>query len=268
MVSPLPQDLANAARDRARQTVRAGGFVATTAAMLPLYLSHRAKVPDDEKDLVRELWVRRWARALLGLFAIDILIAGEVKPPTRKGERGRLIVSNHRSAIDIGVILATFGGTMVSRADIATWPVIGAAARSVGTVFVDRSDARSGASTIRAIQKNLEEGQTIALFPEGTTFEGDLVRPFHGGAFIAAARAGAEVLPVGLAYPAGSGAAYVNETFLAHLGRMAKSSRTRMGLAVGRPIVPKRGVRAGELVERAHAEVTRLVAEARHLSGP
>ena len=253
---------------RARQAYRASGFLATTAAMLPLYLSHHRRVPEEQKDLVRDLWVRRWARSLLGLFSISVVVRGSVPPPTRRGERGRLIVTNHRSAIDIGVILATFGGTMVSRADLATWPVVGAAARSVGTVFVDRASAKSGAATIRTIQKHLEDGQTIAIFPEGTTFGGDDVRPFHGGAFIAAARAGAEVLPVGLAYPASSGAAFLDETFLAHLGRMARSGATRMGLAVGQPIVPKKGMRAGELSERAHADVSRLVREARSISGP
>lgn len=261
-------NVAEAARERARQAYRAGGFLTLTAAMLPVYLSHLHRTPDPDKEVVRDLWVRRWARALLGLFAIDVAIQGTVPPPTRKGDRGRLLVSNHRSAIDIGVVLATFGGTMVSRGDIASWPVVGAAARSVGTVFVDRGDAKSGAATIRLIQKHLEDGQTIAIFPEGTTFEGDEVRPFHGGAFIAAVRAGAEVLPVGLAYPSGSGAAFLNETFVAHLGRMAKSTTTRMGVAVGAPIVAEKGARAGELSERTHAEVVRLVLEARKLAGP
>lgn len=251
---------------RVRQAYRAGGFLTATATMLPLYLAHLRRVPEDEKEIVRDLWVRRWARSLLALFAVEVVLKGSVPPPTRRGERGRLIVANHRSAIDIGVILATFGGTMVSRADVATWPVVGAAARSVGTVFVDRSNAKSGAATIRTIQKHLEEGHTIALFPEGTTFQGDEVRPFHGGAFIAAARAGAEVLPVGLAYPAASGAAYIHESFVAHLGRMAKTRGTRMGLAVGPPILA-RGVRGAELTDRAHAEVTRLVHEARALVG-
>jgi lyso-ornithine lipid O-acyltransferase len=259
--------IVSAGRDRVRQAVRTGGFVATTAAMLPLFITHQRRVPDAEKDLIRDLWVRRWARALLGLFGIDVVIAGSVPPPTKTGDRGRLIVSNHRSAIDIGVILATFGGTMVSRADIATWPIVGAAARSVGTVFVDRSSAKSGAATIRSIQKQLEGGQTIALFPEGTTFEGDEVRRFYGGAFIAAARAGADVLPVGLAYPRSSGAAFVDEPFVTHLGRMAKSASTRMGLAVGSPIHAK-GLRANTLTEQAHAAVTQLVANARKLAGP
>jgi 1-acyl-sn-glycerol-3-phosphate acyltransferase len=254
------------AKQRVRQAYRASGFVATTATLLPLFLSHQRRASESDRDLVRDLWVRRWARSLLGLFSVDVIVRGAVPPMTRQGERGRLIVANHRSAIDIGVMLATFGGTMVSRADIATWPVVGLAARSVGTVFVDRTSAKSGAATIRLIQQRLEAGQTIALFPEGTTFAGDEVRAFHGGAFIAAARAKAEVLPVGLAYPSGSGAAFVDETFLAHLGRMAKSDATRMVLAVGPPILAS-GIRAGELCDRAHAEVSRLVLEARQICG-
>jgi 1-acyl-sn-glycerol-3-phosphate acyltransferase len=254
-------------RDHVRQVLRASGFVATTAAMLPLFLSHHRRATDEDRDLVRDLWVRRWARALLSLFSIDVIVGGAVPPPTRAGERGRLIVSNHRSAIDIGVLLATFGGTMVSRGDLATWPVVGPAARAVGTVFVDRTNAKSGAATIRAIEKRLSEGQTIAIFPEGTTFEGDEVRPFHGGGFIAAARAGAEVLPVGLAYPSNSGAAFLNETFVAHLARMAKSGSTRMAITVGKPIDAK-GLRATALSAKAHADVTQLVKDARIAAGP
>jgi 1-acyl-sn-glycerol-3-phosphate acyltransferase len=261
-------DLLKEARRRGRQAFRATGFVGLTAAMFPLYLSHRARVREADARLVRELWVRRWARAQLQIFGVDVVIQGSVPPPTKAGERGRLIVTNHRSAIDIGVVLATFGGTIVSRADIATWPVIGAAARAAGTVFVDRTNAQSGAATIRMIQKLLEGGETITLFPEGTTFDGDEVRPFHGGAFVAAARARADVLPVGLAYPKSSGAAYVRESFLSHLGRMAKSDATRMAMAVGAPVVPTPGLTASKLTARAHDEVGRLVLEARRIAGP
>lgn len=250
-----------------RQAYRASGFLGLTAGMLPVYLAHYDKVPAPEKETVRNLWVRRWARAMLALFSVECVVKGAIPPPTRKGERGRLIVANHRSAIDIGVLLATFGGTMVSRSDLAEWPIVGAAARSVGTVFVDRTNAESGAATIRAIQKHLDEGATIILFPEGTTFEGDDVRSFFGGAFIAAARAGAEVLPVGLAYPRSSGAAFVNETFTQHLARMAKSTSTRMVLVAGDPIDVVKGSKAGPLTKRAHAEVSALVAKAREECG-
>jgi len=250
---------------RARQVFRAAGFAGLTAGMLPLFLAHQRRAED--KELVRQLWVRRWARALLDLFAIEVVVRGRVPPPTRPGEAGRLVVANHRSAIDIGVLLATFGGTMLSRADLAGWPIVGPAARAVGTVFVDRQSARSGADAIRTLERHLAGGETIVLFPEGTTFAGDEVRPFHGGAFVAAARAKATVLPVGIAYPAGSGAAFLNESFMTHLARMAKAGATRMALVVGDPIGAT-GRRGGDLAKEAHDAVHALVGAARTLAGP
>jgi 1-acyl-sn-glycerol-3-phosphate acyltransferase len=251
-----------AARARARQVFRASGFVGLTAGMLPAFLAHLEAVPAERKDAVRDAWVRRWARALLSLFAIEVEVVGDLPPPPVQG-RGRLVIANHRSAIDIGVLLATVGGTMVSRSDLADWPVVGRAARAVGTVFVDRSDAKSGAATIRSIERELEHGRTIVLFPEGTTFDGDEVRPFFGGAFIAAVRAEAELLPVGLAYPTGSGAAFVGESFPEHLARMARSEGTRMAIAIGEPFVTSRAMRARDVTARAKSAVEAEVARAR-----
>jgi 1-acyl-sn-glycerol-3-phosphate acyltransferase len=253
---------------RGRQVTRASGFVGLTALMLPAFLARMKTTSDTDREVVRDAWVRSWARSLLRLFSIDVVLDGTVPPPTQGRGRGRLVVTNHRSAIDIGVVLATFGGTMVSRADLATWPVVGAAARAVGTVFVDRSSAKSGAATIRAIQKHLEDGTTINLFPEGTTFEGDVVRPFHGGAFVSAVRAEAEILPVGLAYPRASGAAFIDETFTSHLARMSKSTATRMVVAVGTPFVARKSDRATDVTKRAQSEVQALVERARALCGP
>lgn len=254
--------------ERARQAARASGFLGLTALMLPPFLARMAATSEADRDAVRDAWVGRWARGLLRLFAIEVVIDGVVPAPTQGHGRGRVVVSNHRSAIDIGVVLSTFGGTMVSRADLATWPVLGAAARAVGTVFVDRASAKSGAATIRSMQKLLEEGQTINLFPEGTTFEGDEVRPFHGGAFVSAVRAEAEILPVGIAYPSASGAAFIDETFPSHLARMAKSGATRMVVSVGTPFVARKSDRATDLTKRAHAEVQALVHRARERCGP
>jgi 1-acyl-sn-glycerol-3-phosphate acyltransferase len=253
MVNKLPAPL--------RRVVRATGFLAITGVMLPAYAARDAMSDDERKSALRDRWVRRWARSLLRLFAIELEIYGDL--PAREPGLGRLVVSNHRSAIDIGIMLSTFGGHMVSRADLSAWPLVGAAARKAGTVFVDREDASSGASAIRIIRQLLKQGETVSIFPEGTTFEGDVVRPFHPGAFVAALRTRASVIPVGLAYARGSGAAFVNETFLAHLSRMAQAPRTRVAACVGAPIVVSDRARAADLRDRVHEAVQELVLEAR-----
>lgn len=251
-------------QSKGRQIVRTGSLVAVTTSLLPFFVLRMKTVQGDDRRDVRDAWVRTWARTLLRVFAVEAVVDGVVTTPDG---RGRVVVANHRSAIDIGVLLATFGGTMVSRADLATWPVIGSAARAAGTVFVDRGNANSGALTVRAMQNHLAAGDTIVLFPEGTTFDGDEVRPFHAGAFVAAARAEAEVVPVGLAYPRGSGAAFVDETFPAHLARMAASDPTRMVASVGEPFVVKATDRAAAVTQRAHTAVANLVVRARTLCG-
>ena len=57
-------------RRQARRVVRAGGLALVTATLVPPYLALRARAPEDERGAIRDAWVRRWADALLALFAI------------------------------------------------------------------------------------------------------------------------------------------------------------------------------------------------------
>jgi 1-acyl-sn-glycerol-3-phosphate acyltransferase len=245
---------------RLRRPLRAGGFVTVTAAMLPPLVARMQMAHPSARTAVRDRWVGRWCEALLSLFAVDVAVEGTIPPPNG---RGRLVVANHRSTIDIAVLLRAFGGRMVSRGDVSGWPVLGQAARAAGTIFVDRANASSGASTIRSIRDALREGDTICIFPEGTTHEGDLVHPFHAGAFSAALRSEADIVPVGIAYPRGSGAAFVQETFPEHLGRLASADPTRVVARVGEPFRVLERARTAELAERSRSAVQQLVEEAR-----
>lgn len=252
-------------RREIRRAARVVGFGALTGAMLPGFAVHQAWSSAPERDRVRERWVGVWCSVLLRIFGLTVLSDG-VNPPRAAG---RLVVSNHRSTADILVLLRAFGGRMVSRADLARWPLVGPAARAVGTVFVQRGNAMSGATTVRVVRSLLESGATIIVFPEGTTFADDEVRPFHAGAFVAALHSGADIVPVGLAYASGSGAGFVDESFPAHLARMAGARPSRVAMSIGAPIPIEEDARASRLCDRARADVQRLVAAARRrVDGP
>jgi 1-acyl-sn-glycerol-3-phosphate acyltransferase len=148
---------------------------------------------------------------------------------------------------------------MLSRADVANWPILGRLARLGGTIFVDRADKGSGARAIRAIRSALVAGETVSAFPEGTTFAGDEVRPFQPGVFSAAHGNRTPVVPVGLAYDEGS--EYVGTTFGRHLIDLAARSRTRVSLVAGEPFEPARDTRT--TTAEAHVRVQALVHEAR-----
>lgn len=197
---------------------------------------------------------RRTAGRMLDVFGVDLV--GDMSVPPR--ERPRLIVANHRTAFDIGVLMSFLGGTFLSRSDLEAWPVVGRLAQAGDTIFVDRESRSSGARAIRSIRRHLKAGMDVIVFPEGATFAGDEVRPFRGGAFAAAKGLEVDVLPVGLAFPQGS--EYVERDFVEHLRDVASQKQTVVGVSFGESF---RMAGTKETASRAETQVQALVARAR-----
>jgi 1-acyl-sn-glycerol-3-phosphate acyltransferase len=258
--------------DLLRVPARATGFIGLTFALLAGFESDRALAPHDRaRDDVTYKWMARYGAGLLRLYGLEVSTEGpyvEAKGgryPARDAHgRGRLFVMNHRSMLDIFVNLAFMEANIVSRADLSRWPVIGLAARRVGTLFVDRSSKESGAAVINAMCAAVERGRAVMVYPEGTTFSGDDVRPFRAGAFLAAQRTGAEIVPVGIAYE-GDVCFYREQLFVQHLARVSSLPRIRLGLSVGEAIPGGEGD-VDTLRALAHARVQDLVHRARRLA--
>lgn len=211
-------------------------------------------------DVRRQVYAQRWAKRMLALMGVQMALESPPSAEATPGEAARLVVANHRSVVDILVMLALFGGQLLARGDMETWPGIGAMARRAGTLFVDRKSPASGARAVRCMRDRMRRGITVSVFPEGTTFAGDEVRPFQAGAFMAATRERGSVLPVGLAYERAD-AVYGDEPISAHLRRLLAAPRLRMAVVVGEPMAA--GSDAAELATRAQREVQALVRRAR-----
>jgi 1-acyl-sn-glycerol-3-phosphate acyltransferase len=243
-----------------RVPFRAVGMVGWTSAMLAAVESHklvdRKLAEGHAQERIFDRYMRTWTAGLLRMMAVDLQIVGQL-PARTSGPR--MVISNHRSALDIGILLTHFGGSILSRADLESWPLLGLAAQKAQTIFVDRESTQSGAQAIRAIREQLQRGRTISVFPEGTTFAGDEVRPFNAGAFAATRKLGVEYVPVGVAYP--PGCEFVEPSFLDHVTAVAKRPRTPVVLAIGAPFQLE--ARAQTVADRLHAEVQALVVRAR-----
>ncbi|MBX3250548.1 MAG: 1-acyl-sn-glycerol-3-phosphate acyltransferase [Myxococcales bacterium] len=249
--TPAPADF--------RAAVRAARFGALASVELARYeLSLRRHAPEARRALLRDAR-RRVATRLLTTLGVKVDGEGGDETP-----RARLIVANHRAALDIGVLLTRVDAVFLSRADLAEWPLLGRMARHAGTVFVDRASQASGANAIRAIRRRLAEGDSVVVFPEGSTFAGDAVQPFKPGAFAAARGLDVDIVPVGLAYP--SGVEYVGVDFVTHLRTVAARRTTPVGLVVGEPF--RAEGRTAALAERAEHEVRELVVRARRRLAP
>lgn len=240
-----------------RRTVR----LVTMALWTPTIVSWeavRALFWRGDRRVITDRAKHAWAIVARFVLGVEMHIVRGTLPP-RHGTRARLIVSNHRTPIDIVSLMWLFEGHFLANHKTRTAPVVGIAAIRMGTIFVDRDDRRSGANAIRAMRRALEDKQSILIFPEGTTYDGDEVRPFKGGAFLAAKGVDSDFVPIGLAYPQGT--EYIGESLGSHAKRFLSRKRNHVWIAIGDPEpFPQLKTGADEII---HARVQAMVDEAR-----
>ncbi len=110
-----------------------------------------------------------------------------------------LLLSNHISWTDIPVLGGLTEVRFLSKAEVARWPVVGWLARQAGTLFIRRGSGEA-AQRRDEIADTLKAGQSVLVFPEGTTSSGLTVLPFFPRLIGAAATADVPVVPVSIAY--------------------------------------------------------------------
>jgi 1-acyl-sn-glycerol-3-phosphate acyltransferase len=132
------------------------------------------------------------------LMGIDIEALG-----TMSRQRPTLFVSNHTSYLDITILGSLIPGSFIAKAEVARWPLYGWLAKLQRTVFIDRKRQTTDRQS-SDIQRRLDAGDNLILFPEGTSNDGNRVLPFRSALLSVAERAGEgkrlAVQPVSIAY--------------------------------------------------------------------
>jgi 1-acyl-sn-glycerol-3-phosphate acyltransferase len=169
------------------------------------------------------------------------------------------VVSNHLSYLDIIIISAAMPCFFVSKIEVGGWPFFGKAARSGGTIFLDRSSRESANAVAEQMAERLKLPIPVLLFPEGTSTDGAQVLRFHSRLIDPATSAGAPITAAAIQYVIGGGVEerelcwYGNEEFPSHLWKVlgVKGFAARLHFGVPR-IYCDRRVAADE----THAEIT------------
>lgn len=171
---------------------------------------------------------RGYCRLVLRSLGVRITVSGG---PIRN-LRGVLVVSGHVSWVDVFAIGAVLPGSFVARADLVEWPAVGAAARMMKVIPIERTSLRRLPAVVDAISARLRSGHTVVAFPEGTTWCGLAYGRFRPAMFQAAVDAGRPVQPLRLTYHHRDGrpstvAAYIgDDTMLASIRRLISARRT------------------------------------------
>lgn len=164
----------------------------------------------------RAHWLQRACQGVLHALDIGCMVTGE--PPANG-----VIVANHLSYLDILILSAATPCFFVAKAEISHWPFFGWAARSGGTLFLNRSSLASATRVSESIAERLALPVPILFFPEGTSTDGSGLLPFHTRLFEPAILAQAPVTAATLRYRISDGTPeralcwYGDDAFFPHL---------------------------------------------------
>jgi 1-acyl-sn-glycerol-3-phosphate acyltransferase len=181
------------------------------------------------------------------LLGVRLHITGAVDP-----SRPALLVSNHVSWLDIVVLSAVAPLSFVAKAEVGTWPFISWLAKLQRTVFVDRTRRVAVKDKASEIGTRLAQGDTIVLFAEGTSGDGNKVLPFKSSLFSAVGLAPGEssravVQTVTLTYTHVHGlpilrherpliAWYGDMEMMGHIWRVLKMGPVDVQIRIGEPV--------------------------------
>ena len=166
-----------------------------------------------------------WSRSVLWFLLIPIKVTGQENVDPKQSY---VFVANHQSFLDVFAVYGWLPNNFkwLMKKEIRKVPFVGTACAVAGHIFVDRSNPRAALQSMDHIKKELVDGISTVIFPEGTrTKTGEMGR-FKQGAFKIAMDMGLPVVPLSLggffkAMP--SGQAFANP-------------RARASLHIGKPI--------------------------------
>ncbi len=208
---------------------------------------------------VRERFLVRKARRMLGILAVRVEVRGE----EFNTQGPALLVANHISWLDVYILGALFAVRFIAKSDVASYPIVGTIARRSGAIFIVRGRIFSAMRARMAATAALRD-RSVGLFPEGTTTDGTRIRYFYPALFQSAIDAGAPVVPVSLRYfddrgsPTTAPAFADDTTFLQSLRAILRMKSIRAELNFCEAIPPASASRKELALEANHAIASAL----------
>jgi 1-acyl-sn-glycerol-3-phosphate acyltransferase len=166
--------------------------------------------------------IRRWSAGVLAILHVRLSVRGEVPDVSAAGV---MFVANHISWLDIYLLDAVRPVRFVSKAEVRAWPVIGWLAVKIGTLFIERARRHDTARAGREVVDALRQGDCVAVFPEGTTSNGTLLRPFHASLLQSAINSEARIWPVAIRYVHRDGTANLSPAYVDNMSFTASLFR-------------------------------------------
>lgn len=168
-------------------------FVATMlVVVIPVWLT--SLLPEPQRAKVMHPIFKIWMSFFLPLVGCPVIRKG--KEHFKKGEN-YVVVTNHNSLVDVPVSSPWIPGPnkTLAKIEMARIPIFGVIYKA-GSILVDRKDEQSRRKSFSDMQRMLDLGLHLCLYPEGTRNKSSLpIQRFYDGAFTTAIKAQKPIIP-------------------------------------------------------------------------
>lgn len=148
----------------------------------------------EKKEYVHK-YTSGWARGLLKVAGVKVTIYGAENLPK---DRTVLFVGNHQGNFDIPIYMSQIDVPkgFIAKTEIKKMAGVRTWMEFMNCVFMDRSNIRKAGEAIIHGIKNLKNGDSMVIFPEGTRSKGDKMADFKAGSFKLATKSKAPIVPI------------------------------------------------------------------------
>ena len=141
-------------------------------------------------------------RAAERLFGVETRLEGWEALPAdiREGRQSAIFIANHASLFDPPLIVRVLPcrPVFIAKKELAWVPFLGWVIWLAGFIFIDRRNRHKAIGSLQRAALRIQNGQSIAAFPEGTRTRTGALLPFKKGIFILAWDAGVPVVPLAI----------------------------------------------------------------------
>ena len=151
----------------------------------------------DSSGRIQHGFARLWSRWILGTIGLPVSVEGLERIDTAKSH---VYVVNHLSALDIPVLYLhlPFQFRILAKRELFRYPFMGWHLRRSGQIPVDLENPKKSIRSLHRAVDAIKNNMSLVVFPEGGRSENGQLQPFMGGAFFAAIRAQADVVPMAM----------------------------------------------------------------------
>jgi 1-acyl-sn-glycerol-3-phosphate acyltransferase len=151
----------------------------------------------DRSGEIQHNVARLWARAIMATLGAKIEIVGMEIVDISKAQ---VYVVNHLSALDIPVLYASlpFQFRILAKRELFRYPFLGWHLRRSGQISVVLDSPKEAVRSLNKAVAELKKNMPLVIFPEGGRSPDGQLHTFMGGAFYAAIKAQANIVPMAL----------------------------------------------------------------------